>query len=92
MPDGPVPDDTAPDDTPVRALLASLRDPDPTVPPEVAARLEARLADLTDGPADHAPGTVVSLPARPAGGRTARGLLVAAAVAAVVGLGAVQVL
>lgn len=96
MPDDPTPG-PVPDEDAVRALLGSLRDPDPDVPPEVAARLEARLADLSGEPAEspdpaHPQGTVVRLPPRAAGRRTTRGLLVAAAVAAVVGLGAVQVL
>lgn len=96
MPDDPTPG-PVPEEDAVRALLGSLRDPDPGVPPEVAARLEARLAELSGEPAEspdpaHPQGTVVRLPPRAAARRTTRGLLVAAAVAAVVGLGAVQVL
>lgn len=95
MADDPTPSAPASDEEAVRALLASLREADPSLPPEVAARLDARLAGLaepTADPAGHPEGTVVSLPARPANRRTARGVLVAAAVAAVVGLGTVQVL
>lgn len=74
-PHSPTPDETAPDEDRVRALLAESRVTEP-MPPEVAARLEDVLGELVG--ARTAP---IVVPLRPRWRqRTARGLVVAAAV------------
>ena len=84
---------TGPDETEVRRLLAALGSEPVPMPPEVATRLDATLADLAAArdPAGEADRTVTPLPTRE---RTRRWpqLLVAATAVSVLGLGVGEVL
>jgi hypothetical protein len=89
------PEDLTPEEEQVRRLLADARHTQP-VPDDVAARLDAVLADLRDeDPAAPVPVTVVQRPADLAAARrrrrNVRSWLVAAAAVVVVGIGVNQV-
>ncbi|GAW48071.1 MULTISPECIES: hypothetical protein [unclassified Nocardioides] len=89
------PEDLTPDEEQVRRLLADARHTEP-LPDDVAARLDAVLADLRDeDPSDPVPVTVVQQPADLAAARrrrrNVRSWLVAAAAVVVVGIGINQV-
>lgn len=88
------PDDATPEERQVRRLLADARHTDP-VPDDVAARLDAVLADLRDEDAESPAATVTTTPpsdlAAARRRRNVRTWLVAAAAVVVIGVGINQV-